>query len=309
MNRMFTIGTAAFLTVLSTALWGGERQAVAVNCGAAVTTCVAEASGCCVATCLPRNCCPVPVCCKSESAPEEAPGKPRATIIEASNEQESAIAELKRLGVRLIGVEPSPGKPAIVAQFVRHSITDTEVQRLKKLTNLRRLDLGGTPVTDASLVHLKGFTNLQRLSLSITQVSDSGLEHLTGLTRLVELNLSHSKVSDSGLEHLKGMSNLELLYLHGTQVTDSGLIHLKGLANLQRLYLATTQVSDTGLEHLTGLNNLRRLHVNRTEVTDAGLEHLKELTGLERLDLRGTRVTDEGVGKLQKALPDCKIAR
>jgi hypothetical protein len=37
--------------------------------------------------------------------------------------------------------------------------------------------------------------------------------------------------------------------------------------------------------------------------------HLKGLTRLETLTLGGTKITDTGVAELQKALPNCKIAK
>ena len=46
-----------------------------------------------------------------------------------------------------------------------------------------------------------------------------------------------------------------------------------------------------------------------TKVTDEGLKELAPLKNLTALDLRRTRVTDAGVRDLQKALPECKIAK
>jgi hypothetical protein len=37
--------------------------------------------------------------------------------------------------------------------------------------------------------------------------------------------------------------------------------------------------------------------------------HLKGLTNLQELSLYYTKVTDAGVANLQKALPNCKIAK
>jgi len=49
------------------------------------------------------------------------------------------------------------------------------------------------------------------------------------------------------------------------------------------------------------------LFLRDTEVSDAGLEHLKGMTQLQFLDVLFTRVTLHGVGKLQQALPNCRI--
>jgi hypothetical protein len=100
-------------------------------------------------------------------------------------------------------------------------------EKLKGLTKLKELDLGGTGVTDAGLVHLKGLTKLKELDLSFTKITDAGLIHLKGHTKLESLVLSNTYVTDAGLVHLKGLTNLERLYLDGTQVTDAGIQDLQ----------------------------------------------------------------------------------
>ena len=71
------------------------------------------------------------------------------------------------------------------------------------------LDLG-----DAELEKLKGLTSLRRLDVDGCQgVTDAGLEHLQGLNNLEWLNISHTQVTEAGLEHLKGMTNLEELWI------------------------------------------------------------------------------------------------
>jgi len=128
--------------------------------------------------------------------------------------------------------------------------TDADLEHLKGLTGLERLDLDHTKVTDAGLVHLKGLTALQWLELWGTQVTDAGLEDLKGLQSLQRLSLSYTQVTDAGLAHLKGLTALQGLYLMGTQVTDAGLVHLRGLKALQYLNVVDTKVTDAGVEDL-----------------------------------------------------------
>ena len=68
--------------------------------------------------------------------------------------------------------------------------SDAELEKLKRLTSLRRLDVDG--------------------SMGIT---DAGMEHLQGLSNLEWVNISHTGVTEAGLEHLKGMTNLEELWI------------------------------------------------------------------------------------------------
>lgn len=67
--------------------------------------------------------------------------------------------------------------------------------------------------------------------------------------------------------------------------------------------------ADTALECVKDLPQLQRLHLFSSGITDAGLEHLEQLPQLETLYLEKTQVTEQGVGKLQEALPDCRIIR
>ena len=46
-----------------------------------------------------------------------------------------------------------------------------------------------------------------------------------------------------------------------------------------------------------------------SQIDRLGLVHLKGLTNLQELSLYYTKVTDPGVANLQKALPNCKIAK
>src|SRR4051812_23675500 len=101
--------------------------------------------------------------------------------------QAKEIAEIKKLGGKVIADEKSPGKPVIEVTLAYSSVTDEELE------------------------HLKCLPHLQSLDLTQTQVTDAGLEHLIGLTRLRTLNLSYTEVTDAGLKHLKGLQNLQTL--------------------------------------------------------------------------------------------------
>jgi hypothetical protein len=143
---------------------------------------------------------------------------------EAGSEQTKAVAEIEKLGGKVIVEEKSQ---AVIG------------------VSLRKTD-----VTDAGLVHLKGLTNLEELDLERTNVTDAGLEHLQGLTKLQWLGLAGTKVTDAGLERLRGLAKLQWLGLAETKVTDAGLEHLKRLTKLQSLYLGDTKVTNAGVKKL-----------------------------------------------------------
>jgi serine/threonine protein kinase/Leucine-rich repeat (LRR) protein len=242
----------------------------------------------------------------------------RVTIrVERQEREVGKVADLPKGAFQLVGVWLSD----------QQRVGDSDLARLKGLTNLEQLslqgtrvsdagladlkghkglvhlNLTGTTVTDAGLVNLKGLTNLTSLSLGSTQVGNGGLEHLKGLTNLTSLHLDMTEVGDAGLVHLKGLTNLRLLGLPHTQVSNAGLEHLQGLTKLQELTLGATKVSDAGLEYLTGMTQLRSLSLPGTRVSDAGLQHLLALKNLTYLLLRGTRISAKGLERLRVPFP------
>ncbi len=245
---------------------------------------------------------PPPVSDAAASGSPAAPTVPGPTAA-ADADQARAIAEIEKLGRKVVVDEKSPGKPVIGVDLRLAKVTDAWMVHLKGLTALQTLSLRQTKVTDAGLVYLEDLTRLQTLFLDDTQVTDAGLVHLKGLTKLQRLDLTKTKVADAGLVHLKGLAQLQDLHLARTQVTDAGLVHLKGLTSLQTLVLGETRVTDAGLVQLEALEQLQWLGLTGTQVTDAGLPHLEGLTGLQVLFLNDTRVTDAGLVHL-KALTE-----
>jgi phosphate/sulfate permease len=129
-------------------------------------------------------------------------------------------------------------------------VSDTGLERLEGLPQLRKLWLTGTEVGDVGLQHLEGLTQLGALYLGGTKVGDAGVEHLKGLTQLKELSVWCTRVTDAGLEHLEGLTQLRWLDLNGAQVTDAGLKYLKGLTRLEEVRLMCTRVTDAGVRDL-----------------------------------------------------------
>jgi hypothetical protein len=109
---------------------------------------------------------------------------------------------------------------------------------------------GVQEVSDSGLECLNGLTQLKTLYLWHTKVSDVGVEHLKGMTQLQILHLNNTKVSDIGVEYFKGMTQLQILSLSNTKVSDSGAEHLKGMTQLQELDLSNTGVTDAGVAEL-----------------------------------------------------------
>jgi hypothetical protein len=112
--------------------------------------------------------------------------------------------------------------------FSELPITDSTLQRLVEFPNLTSLHIVDcTHVTDTGLQTLKSLKNLRRLDLRGSSITDSGLANLSGLHELRELSLSRTAVSDAGLKHLEQLTKLQWLALSNTAVTTSGAKALK----------------------------------------------------------------------------------
>ena len=88
--------------------------------------------------------------------------------------ERQAVAAIQQLG-GVVGIED--GKVVGVA-LIGSRIDDTELARLKVLTEVRTLTVGGPGVTDAGLVHLSVLPGLRSLVLTGTQVTAEGVTQL-----------------------------------------------------------------------------------------------------------------------------------
>ncbi|XP_071910881.1 uncharacterized protein [Coffea arabica] len=178
------------------------------------------------------------------------------------------------------------------------NITNIGVSYLEGLSNLISLTVEGCNVTASCLDPISAFRHLKVLNLGFNDVTDACLVHLKGLTRLESLNLDSTRVGDGGLANLVGLQGLRKLHLSDTEVGSEGLRHLSGLTNLEEINLAFTSVTDGGLEKLSQLTNLKSLNLDAPQITDHGLEMLTGLTEVTHLDLFGAHISDSGVNCL-----------
>lgn len=106
-------------------------------------------------------------------------------------------------------------------------VSDNDLERLKPLTNLRRLVLDGAPIKGTGLVHLKALPALTELRVGCFTLTDLGVGNLAELKQLERLLLAGSDVSDAELKSLRGLTRLQELNLTGTQVTAAGIADLQ----------------------------------------------------------------------------------
>lgn len=176
----------------------------------------------------------------------------------------------------------------------KQELTPEMLRWLRRIPEIRRLDLSGTGVGDADI---KGLHGVRQLFLGGTQVTGAALPELA-THDLQLLDLSRTAVGDADMKELASISSLVVLNLAGTGVTDAGLKELAPLGRLQGLDLSGTAVGDSGLKELVPLAALYRLNLSGTAVDDAGMKELLSLAALYRIDLSGTKVGDAGMKTL-----------
>jgi hypothetical protein len=87
---------------------------------------------------------------------------------------------------------------AVVVQMANPDVTDETLRYLLPMSQIKRLDLGGTKITDAGLATIARLTSLEELNLSRTAVTDQGLkDHLFNLESLKRLNVEGTRVSSA----------------------------------------------------------------------------------------------------------------
>ena len=104
---------------------------------------------------------------------------------------------------------------------------DQKLACLKRLRNLRWLDLSNAGITDAALVHVAGLARLESLSLRFTPITDEGVRLLESSARLKWLDLTNTRVTDDSLPRLAMLVQLERLKLRGTRVSPAGVAWLR----------------------------------------------------------------------------------
>jgi hypothetical protein len=122
--------------------------------------------------------------------------------------------------------------------------------RIAQEKRLERLLFRKCHVTDSDLEYLKDLGNLRELTLENVDITDVGIERLSHLKGLIRLELEGTKVTDAGLVHLSHLKSLTRLGLKGTKVTDAGITHLCGLSQLKSVNFYRTRVDSIGVEEL-----------------------------------------------------------
>ncbi len=148
----------------------------------------------------------------------------------------AAALELeKELGITIRPLAEDEPWLSASARLAGDEFGDAQLARLAGIAPaLHRLDLGTTAVTDSGLEQLSEMTELRMLRLDETAVTDHGLIQLAPLRRLTSLNLHTTAVSDAGIAHLTSLTRLRQLYLWEPAVTPEAVTSLEAALIDQR---------------------------------------------------------------------------
>jgi hypothetical protein len=216
--------------------------------------------------------------------------------------RELAIANLRTLGEVEID-ETRPDRPVVKVSLRGRRVTDTTMDLVGELPELRSLTLADTRVTDVGIRRVHNLSKLQWLTLDGVAITDSGLCWLASLKNLEGLMLADTLIDGTGLKYLKPLDRLRNLFIEGTLVNADALVLLPGLTQLA---LLKTRLTDRGLEFLKGLPNLKELNLEDNTATFRGLAVLQGLPRLKRLS-PGVKGSLIDLTQFQQANPGIQI--
>ena len=130
------------------------------------------------------------------------------------------------------------------------AMSDDGLAAVAMFSNLRQLDISGSPVTDKGIQALKPLRNLEWLQAGSTKITGEGLENLTGL---VKLELAKSAIRSENLKSMTGLKRLQRLVLAGTPLAGDCLRPLSNMERLEDLDVSCTKISNESLQHLETL--------------------------------------------------------
>lgn len=199
--------------------------------------------------------------------------------------------------------------------LVDMNLDDSVVTHLKKLTNLRGLQIQGSGISKQGVEQLRKSLPLARITSdegdfeSAATVNRRAAEWIlkhegnviirpfnsseskgvkTGEKlpdspfNLIQITLSKDGIPEEEFSILSGLTSLETVSLTDCPLTDTGLANLRDSRQLMSLTLGNTQVTDDGLAVLDNFPQLKELNLPNG-ITDKGFAHVLQCQQLEQL--------------------------
>lgn len=200
--------------------------------------------------------------------------------------------------------------PNVSSLMVKYSDwTDNNVQQLRSLKSLRKIDLTGNKASAEAIKALSAALPDCRI------ISDHGTfgpaatslpPDRRGAAWVLSVGGSISIDTPDGtrldIKELKDLPHgafvvKKVSIQNRPQVMDDGLANLRGCSQLAAIYAYDTAITDQGLANLTDegsqpLENLTSLFIARTKVSDTGLRYLADSKDLLYLDIQSNPISD-----------------
>lgn len=196
------------------------------------------------------------------------------------------------------------------------SVNDEDLKKLKNLTSLVSLNLGGCQnITDKGLENISGSKSIRSLDLTnCWEITDDGMEYVSRMTALENLSLSACRqVSDAGIVELKDLPNLKCLDLMYcklvTPAASKSISEMKKLEILIFMCWDSPEFAPADLQRLGTLPTLKKLNLNQcAEIPLDTLVRCLPLGKMEFFCLMGYKpISKQEIEKLRAAWPKCHI--
>ncbi len=193
----------------------------------------------------------------------------------------------------------------------------SNLEPLSKLSNLKDVNISGTPVTD--LMPLRNLNKLEILDISNTGISS--IDPLRYCLLINQLRMKGTSISD--LSVIPTFQSLTMLDISGTKAASLDLIRdivtirdlrlnhtkIKDLSPVSSLSnLEMLNISSTAVDNLDALKNLANLHILLCDSTAiSSLAPLDSLARIQRVYCNNTRISQKEALNFLKRHPDASL--
>jgi len=213
---------------------------------------------------------------------------------------------LESLAIRLSeltdsGLDQLVAFPNLKHLSVKGQFTPEGLAKIRNLSNLRELALGGSDLTDAHLASLKDLPLTYLYLGENNRLTDTGLANLGQMKSLTNLTFDGTGVTDAGLrtvvDGMPALTGLSLTDL--SHVTNAGLEHLKQ----SRIRVVSIGASNLTTKTVTPLPRCR-ITVGAKIIAEPSDAHFREANRLVNLPNRRVTVKLADGTKVEAVKPD-----
>ena len=180
----------------------------------------------------------------------------------------------------------------------RSPVTDPDPAWIRNLMGEQFMTVGvvnldGSNATDSDLDFLRTLRDIRVLNLSNTEITGEGLQCLRNHAQLRIIRLNNTGVGDDVLNEVAKMTALQELYLNGTRVSDNGLQRLRKLQHVRVLAIDNTNVTARTVDWLRHWPKLELLQVMGVDLYQRDLDDADAIRRKFQLVLKTDAVVDE----------------